>query len=266
MQLEIIDFFKTILLLFFNTIIEFLPISSTAHGILFNKFIKINNDIKLILAISQMSILISLLYYFREKILSILKNFFKDKSIRKFCYRIIIATIPAIIFGFLFNNIIKKYFFSNITIAIFLIVGGIALIYIENFFRVKSDNIIEFDLYSIPEKIMYKVGLFQAIALLPGISRSASTICSAIYYGLSKKTSIEFSFFLSIPISFAGSVFDILKNFNFIDNYFILSVYFVINVVFAIFFAKNLINFLKDKDLSIFGYYRIIFGLILLFF
>lgn len=264
MQIDFVDFIKTTILLFFNTIIEFLPISSTAHGILFSKFIKINTDTKLILAISQLAILLALMYYFKEQIFDILKRFFSDKKVRIFCYDIIISTIPAIIFGLSFSNIIKRYFFSNITIAIFLIIGGIVLIYIDGLIKNKADKLVEYDLYSIPKKIMYKVGLFQAVALLPGISRSTSTICSAVYYGLSKTTSIEFSFFLSLPVSFAGSIFDIFKSFSIIYNYTILLIYFFINIVFAIFLVKKLMAFLKRNDLNIFGYYRIIFGLVLL--
>lgn len=266
MQIDfLVDFTKTVILLFLNTIIEFLPISSTAHGILLSKFIEINTDTKLILAISQMAILISLIYYFWERIFDILRKFFIDSSTRMFCYNVIIATIPAIIFGLLFNGIIRKYFFSVKTIAIFLIIGGIVLIHINKFLKNEVDRLIDCDLYNIPKWAIYKIGLCQAVALLPGISRSASTISGAIYCGLAKVTSIEFSFFLSLPVSFAGSIFDIFKSFNVINNYTILLIYFTINIVFAVFFVKKLIRFLKCSNFSAFGYYRIIFGLLLLF-
>ncbi len=267
MQIDFtIDFVKTIILLFLNTVIEFLPISSTAHGILFSRFIKINTDTKLILAVSQMAIFIALVYYFWERIFDILRKFFVDSNTRIFCYNIVIATLPTIIFGLLFNGIIRRYFFSGRTIAIFLIVGGMALVYIDRFLKNRVNRLTDYDLYDIPKWTMYKIGLYQAIALLPGISRSALTIVGAICCGLAKATSIKFSFFLSLPVSFAGSVFDIFRSLSIIDNYAIILIYFIINIVFAIFFVKKLIAFLKRSNFSIFGYYRIIFGLILLFF
>ena len=264
MQVDIIDFMKTIILMLLNTIVEFLPISSTAHFIIFNKLIKIKSNINLIMAISQMAIIISLIYYFYEYVIDIIVNFFKKKEIRFFCYNIIIATLTTIIFGFIFHKMIKKYFFNVKTIAIFLILFGIIMIYIDKHFN--KENKILCNLYSIPKNIMYKIGVFQAISLLPGISRSASTICGAIYYGLSNDLSVDFSFFMSIPVSFAGSVFDIYKNFNVIDNYLMIFIFFILNIMWALFLVKKMIEFLKKHSLKNFGFYRIVIGFLILLF
>lgn len=262
------DFLKTILLLFLNTIVEFLPISSTAHSILFNNFLNIETDFKFILALSQLSITIVIIFFFYKEIFNIIKNFFCEKQTRHFCYNMVITTIPTVIFGTIMHKFIRKYLYSNQTIAIFLIIGGFFMLLLERYLENKKELEVTDKIEEIQPKIIYKVGLFQTVSLIPGISRSAMTICAALLYGLPRSLAINFSFFLSIPISLAGSCFDIFKNIELIQyyNYPKIFIYFIINIIFALFFIKKILNFLKKHRLDIFGYYRVIFGLIILIF
>lgn len=262
------DFLKTIFLLLLNTVVEFLPISSTAHSILFNNFLNIDVDFRFILALSQLSITIVIISFFYKEIIEVIKNFFFEKSVRCFCYNIIIATLPTVLFGIIMHKFIREYLFSNQTIAIFLIIGGFFILLLERYLENKKKLEITDKIEEIPPKIIYRVGLFQMISLIPGISRSAMTICAALLYGLPRNLAIDFSFFLSIPISLAGSCFDIFKNIELIKhyNYLMIISYFIINIIFALFFIKKILDSLKEHRLNIFGYYRIIFGLIILIF
>lgn len=256
-------FLKLSILLFFNTIIEFLPISSTAHFLLISQFFNLNINNNLILSFSQLSITFYLLFYFRYYIIDIIKNIYKKDYIL-FCMKILITMLPTIFIGLLFYNLIKKYTYNNISIAIFLILGSILMFIAE-----KKGNSInnDVDLYNITYKDCIKIGFLQMFSLIPGISRSATTISGGLLSGFNKNKAILFSFFISIPISFCASVFDIYKNINYIySDYKILVFSFVITFIFSFLFVDKIIRFLQNNKLYIFIYYRIIFALLILIF
>ncbi|MDR2077939.1 MAG: undecaprenyl-diphosphate phosphatase, partial [Rickettsiales bacterium] len=180
------QFVKLLILLFINAIAEFFPISSTAHSIILSKFLKIDANLNAFLAISQLATVASLVYYFREMIVKIAKEFFTSKSIRIFCYNIFLATLPSLVFGILFHRIIRKYFHTNMIIALFLATGGMLMILIEKYKKPGKNfsNDSTTALMEILPRDMYKIGLLQAVSLLPGVSRSACTICTALFLGI----------------------------------------------------------------------------------
>ena len=256
-------FLKLSILLFLNTIIEFLPISSTANFLVFSSLINIESNIDLILAFSQLSMTCYLLFYFRNYVIDIIKNIYKKNYIM-FSIKIIITMLPTIFFGLFFYNIIKTYFYNYLPISIFLIVGSVLMFVAE-----KNENKTNKDinLYNITYKDSLKIGFLQMFSLIPGVSRSATTISGGLLSGFNKNKAILFSFFISMPISFCASIFDIYKNVNYIySDYKILIFSFVITFIFSSIFVKKIIMFLQNIKLNVFVYYRVFFALLILLF
>ena len=256
-------FLKLSILLFLNTIIEFLPISSTAHFLLISQIFDLNINTDLILSFSQLSMVCYLLFYFRNDIINIIKNIYKKDYII-FCIKILITMIPTIFVGLLFYNIIKEDTYNNISISIFLIFGSLLMFFADKKEDKTNNNV---DLYNITYKDCIKIGFLQMFSLIPGVSRSATTISAGLLSGFNKKKAILFSFFISIPISFCASVFDIYKNANYIySDYKILIFSFVITFIFSLLFVKKIIMFLQNTKLNVFVYYRIVLSLLILLF
>jgi undecaprenyl-diphosphatase len=261
------NFASTTLLLLINTIVEFLPVSSTAHGILISKFFSIGCDTKLLFAISQLAIDLVLCLHFRKLIGQLIGDFFFDRKTRLFCYNMFLTSLPFLVVGLLFHRPIRKYLYSDSTIILFLIAGGIFLILTERYLGRKTSSPEEPDsLGKIKPAIMYKIGLIQVLSILPGVSRSACTIGGALILGLARKTAVDFSFFISIPVGVAGSFFDIFREITAAgaSDYHALAGYFIVSMIFALFFVKRMLNFLRLHGLGIFGYYRVALGIMIL--
>ncbi|MDR1499203.1 MAG: undecaprenyl-diphosphate phosphatase [Rickettsiales bacterium] len=253
---------KLLILLFFNTVIEFLPVSSTAHSILLRKMLQLNFNLDLILAFSQLAISLSLCFYFRTKIIDLVRSmFFETKKCTIFCMKIVLTMLPTLVFGFFFYRVIKNYLYTEKTIALCLIIGAIFMLILE---KVCKSGIIE-NFHEIDYKLALKIGLFQCLSLIPGISRSASTIGAGLFYGLKRGTAVDFSFFISIPLSISACIFDIYKNASYIgkDNAGVIFYCFCLSLFFSLLFMGKIINVVKTNKLSIFAYYRIVVGTIL---
>jgi undecaprenyl-diphosphatase len=258
-------FLKLLILLFLNVLIEFLPISSTAHGILINKILMVDFNLNLVLAFSQLAISLSVCFYFRKKIIELIKSIFLDfRYFFNFSLKILITMLPTLLMGVIFYKYIKKFFYTTDVIAINLLLGSFLMFFAEKK-RKNTRNIKDFE--EIDFKTALKIGLFQCISLIPGVSRSASTISAGLLHNLPRNIAVDFSFFISIPVSIAASVFDIYKNIKFISysNVGIVFYCFFVSLIFSCFFAKVMIGFLKNNKLNCFVYYRIIVGLLLCF-
>ncbi|MDR1495093.1 MAG: undecaprenyl-diphosphate phosphatase [Rickettsiales bacterium] len=263
------QFKSALALLFVNTIIEFLPISSTAHSILINRFLDTGTNLRLLLAISQLAIDLVLCLHFRQIIWKIIRDFFLDRETRSFCYSIVLTSLPFLAVGALFHGPIRKYLYSSGSIALFLIIGGVFLIFTENHLDKKKTLPLELNsLEKIEPRDMYRIGLGQMISILPGVSRSACTLGSALLLGLARDVAVDFSFFISIPVGIAGSLFDLLGEVGKVGvfDFYNFFGYLGISIVFSLFFVERMLEFLKSRKLSIFGYYRIMLGLITLLF
>lgn len=263
--MEFIVILKTILLSFIQGLTEFLPISSTAHLLLTKKLINFEvYNSNLLEITTQLGTTFALIFFYRKKILNLILTFFREKNSRKFCYNIIIATIPVIIFGILFYNIIKNYLNSYLIMATALILGGIFILIVENKRKSCEKEIINVE--DISGKTAFKIGIFQALALVPGASRSGMTILGALINNVSRKAAVEFSFFLSIPAIISASVFDLYKNYNTInlENIYMLLISFFITFFVAIFVIKIFIDYISKNDFRVFGYYRIFIGFLVL--
>jgi len=241
-------------------ITEFLPISSTAHMDIARALMQVEATpfVKSFEIAIQFGAILSVVWLFREKIFSSFPLYFKN---------IMIAFIPTGIVGFLLYKIIKTFLLGNLWIAgAALLVGGIKILFFENLFakRVEVDR--KFETLSTKELLF--MGLAQSIAVIPGVSRSLAVILSGRLMGVPKILVTEFSFLLAIPTMFAAASYDLYKSgFAFQEgDWMALAVGFVVSFVVALFSVKWLIKYVENHSFSVFGWYRIVIGLLILFF
>ncbi|WP_029452825.1 undecaprenyl-diphosphate phosphatase [Clostridium algidicarnis] len=256
--------FKAIIIAIVEGITEFLPISSTGHMILVGDLIKFNgsNFSDMYEVVIQLGAILAVVVLYWAKIREMIVSFFKlEKKGIRFWLNIIVATIPAMIMGFALNKIIKQYLFNSKTVIIGFVVGGILLIVIENNFRKRENsNTVVRELEDISYGQAFKVGLFQCLAMWPGMSRSASTIMGGWVAGLSTTVATEFSFFLAIPVMIGASGLE-LKKFDFssvaANEKIALAVGFVVAFITALLVVDRFIAFLKKKPMRTFAIYRL---------
>jgi len=258
--------FKAVIVAVVEGITEFIPVSSTGHMIIIGDLIKFSGDFaKLFEVVIQLGAIFAILVLYRQKFLEAISGIFKGKlSSIKFWVNIIVACIPAVILGFLFEDKIDKYLFNSTSVSSALLLGAFLMIIGENFFRKKNNTV---DLDSITISQAFKVGVFQCLALWPGMSRSASTIIGGWVSGLSTIAATEFSFFLAVPVMIGASGLKIVKYDQILSNGEILTLVIGFTVAFlvALICVEGFVNYLKKKPMKNFAYYRIIVAIIFLF-
>ena len=229
---------------------EFLPISSTGHMLITEAILGHTPDAfskAYIVNIQFGAILSVVVLYFQR--------FFKNFD---FYWKLFIAFIPAGIFGFLFIDYIDTILENVMVVAISLVIGGIILVFVDRWFKQPAKN------QEISSKRALIIGVFQVIAMIPGVSRSAATIIGGMTQGLSRKNAAEFSFFLAVPTMFAASAWKLLQNHEIIgqsNNLSMLLVGNIIAFIVAMLAIKGFIKFLTRFGFRAFGIYRIIIGL-----
>jgi undecaprenyl-diphosphatase len=260
------DFFSAIVLGLVEGLTEFLPVSSTGHLILFNEWFKFGEEFThafdIFIQLGAISAVVIIFWKNLFPIKKIEKGFILDKDILKTWQKIIIAVLPIMILGYFFGSHIQDKLFNYQVVSWALIIGGIALIMSQKYINITNIHNINDLSYT---KSLF-IGLFQCLALIPGISRAASTIVGGIGLGLGKKTIVEFSFFMAIPTLFAASVYSLFKaNLVFgLYEYLLLSIGFITAFIVAIFVIKYFLKYIQSNDFRIFGYYRIILGILVL--
>lgn len=269
----IFEIIKTIILGIVQGITEWLPISSTGHMILVDAFmpLKIYEDITMntefvdmfMVVIQFGSILAVLLLYFHKlNPFSPKKSAIQKKNTWILWFKVLVAAVPAAIVGLLFDDIIDAVLYNPTTVAIALIVYGILFIIIEKTKKPAKITTLE----SLDYFTALKIGAFQMLALIPGTSRSGSTILGATILGCSRKVASEFSFFLAIPMMFGASLLKLIKLQMSMDatGIFILLLGMIVAFVVSIIAIKSLMKYIRKHDFTIFGYYRIILGIIVI--
>lgn len=266
---------KSIILGIVEGITEFLPISSTGHMIIFERLMGFTstspNYVEMYTYVIQLGAILAVVILYWRKIKETIINFFPqkvgyEKSGFKFWFMIFIACLPGAVLGILFDNIAEKYLLKPIPVAITLFVGGLLMIYAENKFR--NNNVVKQKLNVTPKQALI-VGAFQCLAIIPGMSRSASTIIGGWVSGLSSVVAAEFSFFLAIPVMVGMSFLKIVKIGSGLTalpftEIFSLIVGFIVAFVVAIAVISKFISYLKRKPMKVFAVYRIIFAIIVL--
>lgn len=266
-----IEIIKAILFGIVEGITEWLPISSTGHMILLNEFIKLNVSkgfYDVFEVVIQLGAIMAVVILFRHKIWPFKKKDGKittDKDIMSLWGKIIVACIPAAIIGFLFDDVFNKLFYNYVSVAIALIVFGIAFIVIENKNKGKEASIKS--LKDLSYQTVFIIGIFQLLAaIFPGTSRSGATIVGALLLGVSRTVAAEFTFFLAIPVMFGASLLKLVKYagaFTSLEVTLLLVGMFVAFIT-SVFIIKFLMSYIKKHDFKVFGWYRIILGIIVL--
>ncbi|MDD7735459.1 MAG: undecaprenyl-diphosphate phosphatase, partial [Bacillales bacterium] len=245
------------------------------HLIILNDFLSFKevnpSFFELFLVVIQLGAIFAVVVSYFKKINPFSKKLEKEekKSIYKTWILILISCIPAAIVGLLFDDLLDKYLYNKLTVSITLIVYGIVFIILEYFNskrQIKYEEVKDFTY-----KTALIIGLAQVLALIPGTSRSGITIISALLIGCSRKSSCEFSFFLSLPIMIGASLLKLVKyfikgNLLTLNEGLVLFTGIIMSFAVSILIINFLMNYIKKKDFKIFGYYRIILGIVLIFY
>ena len=254
---------KALILGIVEGLTEFLPISSTGHLILVGDLLNFNDEKGMVFSIViQLGAILAVCWEYRVKINTVLAGTGSNKDSNYFILNLFIAFLPAAILGLLFISTIKQYLFHPIPVAIALIVGGVIILWAE-----QRKHIVDVDqIEDMNWKHALKVGLIQCLALIPGTSRSGATIIGGLLFGLSRKAATEFSFFLAIPIMFAATFYDVFKHREFLhfDDIGMFSIGFIASFISALVAVRGLLRFISNHDFTVFAWYRIMFGIIIL--
>ncbi len=250
---------QAIILAIIEGITEFLPVSSTGHMIVASSFFGIAHDdfTKLFTIVIQLGAIMSVVVLY-------FKRFFQSVN---FYFKLLTAFVPAVVLGLIFNKKIDALLDSPVTVAVSLLVGGIILLKVDDWFVQKESANTETEISYLTA---FKIGLFQCLAMVPGVSRSGASIVGGMSQKLSRQTAAEFSFFLAVPTMLGATAkkcYDYYKD-GFVlshDQINLLIIGNIIAFVVALFAIKTFIGFLTKNGFKIFGYYRIIAGIILLF-
>ncbi|TCC97987.1 undecaprenyl-diphosphate phosphatase [Pedobacter psychroterrae] len=251
------DYLQAFILAVIEGLTEFLPVSSTGHMVIASSFMGIGHDdfVKLFEVAIQLGAILAVVVLYWKK--------FFDFSKWQFYVKLIIAVIPALFFGFLLNDFIDNTLGNPIFIAVVLLLGGIVLLFIDKFFKnpqIEKES-------DISNLSAFKIGCFQVLAVVfPGLSRSAATIIGGMQQKLTRHAAAEFSFFLAVPTMCAATGYKLLKGYELLnaENIKLLLFGNVVAFIVAIIAIKSFIGFLSKHGFRIFGWYRIVLGIVLL--
>ena len=269
----IVEILKAIVLGIVQGITEWLPISSTGHLILVNALMPLRvyadaarnaeyvNMFEVVIQFGSILAVI-LLYFHRLNPFSPKKSAVQKKKTWTLWLKVLIATVPAAIAGYFLDDIIDAKFRTPLVIAIALIVYGVLFIVIEN--RRLAPSVVKAE--DMSNKTAFEIGMYQMLALIPGTSRSGSTILGASLLGCSRPLASEFSFFMSIPVMFGASLLKIIKMKTDMDaaGVVILLVGMVTAFVVSVVVIRSFMAYIRKHDFKIFGWYRIILGALVL--
>lgn len=270
------DFLEILKAIFYGIvegITEWLPISSTGHLILLERFIKMDVSdefMNMFRVVIQLGAIIAVVVIYWSQIWFVDFHGFKSKptfkkDILNLWGKILVACVPAAIIGVFFDDFFEALFYNEVCVSIALIVFGIAFIIIETLNKkktVKAENVAE-----ITYKLALLIGVFQLIAaIFPGTSRSGATIVGALLLGVSRAAAADFTFFLAIPVMFGASLLKIVKyGFAFsVSEFVVLMVAMVVAYAVSMVVIKLLLKFIKKHDFKVFGWYRIVLGILVL--
>ena len=255
---------KSLILGVVEGLTEFLPISSTGHLILAGDLLDFNDEkAKLFSIVIQVGAILAICWEYRGKIASVLAGLTSDRQAQKFVLNLAVAFIPLASLGLLFGKHIKALLFKPIPVALAFIVGAFVIIWAE-----KREHKIR--VHSVDDLSMldaFKLGIAQAFALIPGTSRSGSTIIGGLLFGLSRKAATEFSFFLAIPTLVIASLYDLYKHRDLLhveNDVASFAVGLIAAFISALLAVKGLLRYISHHDFIVFAWYRIAFGLIVL--
>ncbi|MHB8821562.1 MAG: undecaprenyl-diphosphate phosphatase, partial [Pseudomonadaceae bacterium] len=242
---------------------EFLPVSSTGHQIIVADLIGFGGERALAFnIIIQLGAILAVVWEYRRKIIGVVVGLPKEREAQKFTLNLLIAFMPAVVLGVLFADLIHHYLFNPITVATALVIGGIVMLWAENRdHRIEAETVDDMRWTH-----ALKVGFAQCLALVPGTSRSGSTIIGGLLFGLSRKAATEFSFFLAMPTMVGAAVYSGYKYRDLFQpgDFPVFAIGFVTSVLFAMLAVRALLKFIGNHSYAAFAWYRIVFGIVIL--
>ena len=272
--MEFLEIIKAIILGIVEGVTEWLPVSSTGHMILVDEFLKLNVSkefMEMFLVVIQLGAILAVILLYWKKIFPFkFDNGVKvEKDTIIMWVKILIACVPAAIVGLLWDDYLNALFYNPTTVAIMLILFGILFIVIENYNKGKNPKINS--LTEITYTVAVMIGLFQLIAaVFPGTSRFGATIVGALLIGVSRTVAAEFTFFLAIPVMLGASALKLVKfglKTGFVmtgSELTILLVGMIVAFIVSILAIKFLMSYIKNNDFKVFGWYRIVLGILVL--
>ena len=266
------NFIKAISLGIVEGITEWLPISSTGHLILVDNILKMQISkefTSMFNVVIQLGAIMAVVYLYFNKLnpFDQQKSKLEQKQTWDLWLKVVVACFPSAVIGLLFDDWLDAHLYKPFPVALMLIIYGIGFIWVENRNRNIKPKCTDLNRFTYKAAIM--IGVFQVLALIPGTSRSGATILGGILIGASRYVAAEFSFFLGIPTMFGASalkIFKFIKNGNFFDlqSTFILLTGMIVSFIVSVLVIKFLMDYIKKHDFSVFGWYRIILGSIII--
>lgn len=239
---------------------EFLPVSSTGHILLAGHFLGFESAGKTFEVVIQLGAILAVMGVYAARLIQLIRGLGTDPAERRFLMSIILAFLPAAIVGVLAHDFIKSVLFeSPRLIATMLVIGGVILLIVDRLPLTARYH--ETD--HLPFRVAVGVGLAQCLALIPGVSRSGSTIVGALFMGVDKRTAAEFSFFLSMPTMLAAFTFDLWKNRHVLDGSAMgeIAIGFVMAFIAAVIVVRWVLGYISRHGFALFGWWRIVVGL-----
>lgn len=238
---------------------EFLPISSTGHLIIAGQLLGFTGEkAKVFMIAIQLAAIFAVVWEYRAKLGHVATTLHSDPLSQRLAINLMAGFLPAAVLGFLFYKEIKYYLFNPIVVASALVIGGVLILWAERRKHAISTPTVD----DLDWRRALAVGFAQALAMIPGTSRSGATIIGGLFLGLSRKAAAEFSFFLAIPTMFAATAYDLYKNWHLFDvnDVPLFVVGGVASFVSALIAVRTLIKFVSRHDYTLFAWYRIVFG------
>ena len=266
-----LDILKAIIFGIVEGITEWLPISSTGHLIIMEELLKLDQGdafFEMFQVVIQLGAILAVVVIYFHKL-----NPFSPKKTQKqkmmtwqIWIKVVIGCVPAGVVGLLFNDWIDKKLYHWYVVALTLIIYGVLFIVVENYQKDKTPQVTKFCQLTVPMILI--IGVFQMLALIPGTSRSGATIVGALMIGVSRSVAAEYTFFLAIPVMFGASLLKLVKfGFNFTAmQAAVLLVGMVVSFAVSIVAIKFLMSYIRKNDFKVFGYYRIVLGVIVFLF
>jgi undecaprenyl-diphosphatase len=261
--MDLILLAKALILGIVEGLTEFLPISSTGHLIVVGDLLNFNDDKgKLFEIVIQSGAILAVVWEYRAKIGSVLAGLTRERLANRFVLNLFVAFLPLALLGLAFGKQIKAYLFNPVTVAITSVLGALFILWAE-----KRQHRIRFETVDdVGPLDALKLGLAQALALFPGMSRSGATIIGGLLFGLSRKAATEFSFFLAIPTLGIATLYQLYKERALLsfDDVGMWAVGFVASFVSAFIAVRALLRYIASHDFTFFAWYRIAFGLLVI--
>jgi undecaprenyl-diphosphatase len=256
-------YLKALILGIVEGLTEFLPISSTGHLILVGDLLDFNDAKgKLFEIVIQSGAMLAVVWEYRQRFGRVLAGLGHDPGARRFVMNLVVAFIPAALLGLAFGSLIKQHLFQAIPVASAFIVGGMIILWVER--RGRPSRVDEVDAMTWRDAL--KVGCAQALALIPGVSRSGATIIGGMLFGLSRRAATEFSFFLAVPTLVAAGAYDLYRQRALLDrgDLGVFAVGAVTAFASAFLCIRWLLRYIATHDFTLFAWYRIVFGVVVL--